>query len=142
MFWRIQTTKENTGIITNVVDYSNRRVLVVDDNLLNIRVLKRTLNGLNIFVDEVTSGIDAINKVNEGNKYDLILMDIMMPKMSGTTALKKLKENPQFTTPVVALTADAEKNAKNKYIKEGFSDYLVKPYNKKQILDVMNRLFK
>ena len=133
--------EENIETTTNIIDYSNRRVLVVDDNLLNIRVLKRTLNGLNIFVDEVTSGIDAINKINEGNKYDLILMDIMMPKMSGTTALKKLKENPQFNTPVIALTADAEKNAKNKYLKEGFNDYLVKPYNKKQILNKMNNVF-
>ena len=102
-----------------------QRLLVVDDNLLNLKVANRALAPFNLTIDEVTDGQKCLDKVNSGIKYDLILMDIMMPYMSGETAFSKLKEDPNFKTPVIAMTADA--GNRDKYIKEyGFDDYIEK----------------
>ena len=98
----------------NLINYSNKRILVVDDNKLNIKVAKRALSSFNMIIDECYDGEECINKVNDSNNYDLILMDIMMPNMSGETALRKLKENSSFKTPVIALTADSVSGAKEK----------------------------
>ena len=79
---------------------------------------------------------------NKTKEYDLILMDIMMPNMSGETALLKLKENSNFKTPVIALTADAVTGAKEKYISEGFVDYIAKPFNREQIKIKLDKILK
>ncbi len=123
-------------------DYSNKKILIVDDNELNIKVAKRALSSFNMQIDECHDGEECLEKVNYTNKYDLILMDIMMPNMSGRTALKKLKENPIFRTPVIALTADTLKGAKERYVKEGFADYISKPFSKDQIKEKLDEVFK
>ena len=116
-----------------LINYSNKRILVVDDNKLNIKVAKRALSSFNMIIDECYDGEECINKVNDSNNYDLILMDIMMPNMSGETALKKLLEINDFSTPVIALTADAVAGAEEKYKEMGFYDYISKPFSKDQI---------
>ena len=65
-----------------------------------------------------------------------------MPNMSGETALAKLKENPAFEIPTIALTADAIAGAKEKYLKEGFIDYIAKPFSKDQIKQKLDMVFK
>ena len=72
----------------------------------------------------------------------MILMDIMMPNMSGETAIAKLKENPNFNIPTIALTADAVAGAREKYISEGFVEYIAKPFNKNQIKEKLDIVFK
>ena len=126
----------------NLINYSNKRILVVDDNKLNIKVAKRALSSFNMIIDECYDGEECINKVNDSNNYDLILMDIMMPNMSGETALRKLKENSSFKTPVIALTADAVAGAKEKYLSEGFIDYISKPFSRDQIKEKLDVIFK
>jgi CheY-like chemotaxis protein len=121
--------------------YLGKKVLIVDDNLLNIKVAKRALAAFNFQLDEATDGQKCLDKIINGNEYDLILMDIMMPNMSGETALRKLKENPNFNIPVIALTADAINGAKEKYIKEGFVDYIAKPFSRIQIEEKLDKLF-
>ena len=74
-----------------------------------------------------------------GNSYDIILMDIMMPGMSGTQTLENLKNISSFRTPVVALTADALMGANQKYLNQGFSAYLAKPYTKEQLKNILNK---
>ena len=126
----------------NLINYSNKRILVVDDNKLNIKVVKRALSSFNMIIDECYDGEACINKVNDSNNYDLILMDIMMPNMSGETALRKLKENSSFKTPVIALTADSVSGAKEKYLSEGFIDYISKPFSRDQIKEKLDIIFK
>lgn len=126
----------------NLINYSNKRILVVDDNKLNIKVAKRALSSFNMIIDECYDGEECINKVNDSNNYDLILMDIMMPNMSGETALRKLKENSLFKTPVIALTADSVSGAKEKYLSEGFIDYISKPFSRDQIKEKLDVIFK
>ena len=121
--------------------FDSKKLLIVDDNKLNIKVACRALQDFNFDIDEAYDGQECLNKVINGNEYDLILMDIMMPNMSGETALAKLKENPNFKIPVIALTADAVAGAKEKYIEEGFVDYIAKPFTKEQIKEKLDIVF-
>lgn len=121
--------------------YSNKKILVVDDNKLNIKVAKRALSDFNFNIDECYNGEECLAKINSGNTYDLILMDIMMPVMSGLTAMKELKKIDLFNTPVIALTADAVMGAKEKYIEYGFTDYISKPFTKDQIKIKLDKIF-
>lgn len=123
------------------VSYNGKKILIVDDNILNIKVGRRALKDFNFIIDECYDGQQCLDKIKAGNHYDLILMDIMMPNMSGETALAKLKEMSNFQTPVIALTADAVAGAKNRYINEGFIDYIAKPFSREQIQEKLDVIF-
>lgn len=125
---------------TNTTKFINKRILLVDDDKLNNRILKRLLNIYDIELDTCERGIECIDKINNGEHYDLILMDIMMPDMNGIDTLKKLKSNKNFNTKVVALTADALSTSKNKYIKTGFTDYIPKPFKKEELEQKLKEL--
>lgn len=125
---------------TNTTKFINKRILLVDDDRLNNRILKRLLNIYDIELDTCERGIECIDKINNGEHYDLILMDIMMPDMNGIDTLKKLKSNKNFNTKVIALTADALSTSKNKYIKAGFTDYIPKPFKKEELEQKLKEL--
>lgn len=127
--------------LKDIGKYRDKKVLIVDDNKLNIKVAKISLEPFGFQIDEVISGDDCLKAVKETN-YDLILMDIMMPGLSGEETLKILKEDPSFTTPVVALTADAISGSKDKYLSYGFTDYIAKPFTKDEIKTVIDKTFK
>ena len=122
------------------VVYKNKTVLVVDDNMLNIKVANRALSDLEMNIDSVTSGKETLEAVKK-KKYDVILLDIMMPDMDGVETLKELKKIEGFNTPVVALTADAISGAKEKYLKEGFTSYIAKPFTRDQIKEKLDKVF-
>ena len=122
--------------------YKCMHILIVDDNKLNIKVARKAIADFGFIIDEALDGNECLEKIQNGEKYDLILMDIMMPNMSGETCLKKLKENPSFNTPVIALTADAVAGAKERYLSEGFKDYLQKPFSREQMKEKLNNIFR
>ena len=128
-------------LINKKVNLSNKRILIVDDNKLNIKVAKRALQDFNLVIEECYNGKECLEKIKAGNSYDLILMDIMMPEMSGETALSELKKIEGFNTPVIALTADAIAGAEEKYRQEGFIDYIAKPFTKDQIKIKLDNIF-
>lgn len=112
---------------------TKKRLLIVDDNKLNLKVALRLLSHYNFEIDELTSGIDCIEKIKSGAHYDLLLLDDMMPKMSGVQTLQKLKELPNYNIPTVALTANALSGMREQYIAKGFDDYLAKPIEKEEL---------
>ena len=121
------------------VKVKDKLVLVVDDNKINLKVAERLLGTYGVKTECVESGFICIDNLKSGKKYDLILMDDMMPRMSGVETLKKIKsEIKDFNMPVVALTANALTGMKEKYISDGFDDYLAKPINKEQLNRVIN----
>ena len=128
--------------VPTVGAYGAKRILLADDNKLNIKVAKRALSDFNFEIEEVYDGEQVLQKFKEGKTYDLILMDIMMPNMSGEEAFKKLKEDPNFNIPTIALTADAIAGALEHYKEVGFNDYLAKPFNREQIKEKLDILFK
>ena len=103
------------------------KVLIVDDNDMNLEVITGLMSETRIKVTTAVSGEDCISNL-EKHKYDVILLDQMMPGMSGTQTLEKIKDKHLADdTPIIALTADAIAGAKEAYIREGFTDYLSKP---------------
>ena len=131
----IKKQKENTN-------FGNKKLLIVDDNKLNIKVAIRALQDFNFTIDECYDGTECLDKVKNGNEYDLILMDIMMPNMNGEETIKKLKEKKDFNIPTIAVTADAVAGAEDKYKSEGFIDYISKPFTKVQIQEKLSNVFK
>lgn len=123
------------------IDYSlhtGKRILVVDDSKINLKVANNILKPYNFTIVEACSGFEALELAETGT-FDLILMDIMMPKMNGVECLRRLKEIPGFDIPVVALTADAIEGQDEKYIQAGFNDYLSKPIDRYQLNRVLNK---
>lgn len=120
-------------------NYKGKRILVVDDNKLNLKVAERLLKDYGVFIDEVSSGMDAIKRVEMGVPYNLILMDDMMPEMSGSETLLKLKEKEDFKIKTVALTANAIAGMKEKYLSIGFDDYLSKPIQRNELERVLDK---
>ncbi len=119
---------------------TGKKILVVDDNKLNLKVASKLLEKYHATISTSDSGFEAIEWINNGEVYDLILMDDMMPKMSGTETLQKLKQIPNFHIPVVALTANAIAGMREKYIQAGFNDYLSKPIEKQELNKVLQNL--
>ena len=104
-------------------------VLVVDDTDMNLTVIEGLLSKTEIQLDTASSGAEALN-LTKDKKYDLILMDQRMPQMDGTQTLNHIRSQEggaNIDTPVICLTADAVSGARNKYLEEGFTDYLSKP---------------
>jgi len=123
--------------VVKKVNIKGKKILIVDDNLINLKVAARLLESYKVETECVSSGFECLNKINEGIKYDLILMDDMMPKMSGVETFKKLKQIEGFNVPVIALTANAIAGMKENYLKEGFNDYISKPIDKKELERVL-----
>ena len=101
-------------------------ILVIDDSPVNIMVVKGLLKQTEIKVEQALSGREGIELCAK-NKYDLILLDHMMPGMDGIETLHRLKDDPGFNSPVIALTANAIEGMREMYLSEGFDDYLTKP---------------
>ncbi len=109
------------------------KVLLVDDNELNIKVATTLLKKYDFNIDSCISGRECLEKIRLGNKYDIIFLDDMMPRMSGKEVLVALKKMENFNTPVIALTANAISGMKEEYLSLGFDDYLSKPIEKKEL---------
>ena len=131
-------TLEDEEKESNSVDA--KKILIVDDNKLNIKVARKAMSDLNYEIDEVYSGDECLEKIKE-KQYDVILMDIMMPGMSGDETLVKLKDDPNFNTPVIAVTADVEAGSETKYLNQGFTSYIGKPFTRNQIKEKLDKLF-
>ena len=133
----IETTKD-----IKAFNASGSKVLVVDDNKINLKVAERLLKDYQLEVETAMSGAESIDKVLNGNKYDIIFMDIMMPKMNGVEALNNLRSIVGFDMPVVALTADVIAGMEDKYISQGFDDCLAKPIVEEQLYYMLKKYCK
>ena len=113
----------------------NYRVLVVDDNKINLKVARGALEPYKFHVDEAKSGRQAIELVNK-NVYDLILMDHMMPEMDGIETTDHIRKEcgENGTTPIIiALSANAYNNAREMFMSNGFQDFIAKPLDKEEL---------
>jgi osomolarity two-component system sensor histidine kinase NIK1 len=118
--------------------------LLVEDNLLNQRIVTFSLKKYNHDVIIANNGVEAIEKFRE-NKFDVILMDIMMPVMDGLEATIKIREeekinNVEKRTPIVALTANTMDNDRDKCISYGMDDFLSKPFDIEKLKIIFSEL--
>ena len=133
-----QTERENR--------YSGKKLLLVEDNELNREIATALLEEIGIIVDSVEDGTDAVERMNEveDDRYDLIFMDIQMPKMDGymtTREIRTLKNNKKANIPIIAMTANAFEEDKKKAFKAGMNAHIAKPIDIKTILAVFDQVF-
>lgn len=116
-------------------------ILVVDDNEMNLEVIKGLLKKTDIKIDCALSGAQCLQMVSQ-KEYDLIFLDHMMPEMDGVETLKKLQEGVpkgKYLIPVVALTANAISGSREEYMRYGFSDYIAKPVEYRKLIAVLRK---
>jgi len=118
------------------------KVLVVEDNPLNMELVLEILRSLEFTAHSSINGGEAIKKI-ENEKYDLILMDIGLPVMDGVSATKIIKSMPDYkNVPVIALTAFAMKGDKEKFLADGFDDYIGKPIDVHEFMKTIQKFRK
>ncbi len=125
------------------VEFSGRRILLVEDNLVNQEVAMGMLEGLGAIVKVANNGLEALDAL-ERSRYDLVLLDCQMPKMDGYTATRELRRlerqvrgDDRRHVPIVAMTAHAMAGEREKCLAAGMDDYLSKPFGQNQLRDVI-----
>ena len=134
---------KSSSEVENIVPENNKKfkgngekVLIVDDNNVNLKVACRLLRSYNLNIELSPSAQDYIERI-KNNSYDLVLLDDLMPEMSGLEALQLLKQQGDYKTPTVALTANALTGMREKYLSAGFDDYLSKPIDKQLLEEIL-----
>lgn len=127
--------------------YEGKHLLLVEDNELNREIAEEMLKNAGFIVDSVNDGIDAVERMKalDENAYDLILMDIQMPKMDGYTATKEIRHlsnQRKANIPIVAMTANAFEEDKKKSMAAGMNAHLSKPVNIKNLVETLDGIFK
>lgn len=133
----VQSPEENDYVMLA----PKARILVVDDVEMNLKVAQNYLKQTKARIDIAYSGKECLNMIDK-EKYDIILLDHMMPEMDGIETLKAIKQSKtslNLKTPVIALTANAIVGAKQKYLEEGFTDYLSKPICEEELLEILRK---
>ncbi|MBI9073668.1 MAG: response regulator [Melioribacteraceae bacterium] len=135
-------SKSQQQTIYSLHDESNllkdRRVLLVDDDMRNTFALSKSLQQIGMVVQEADNGKLAVQKVEENDNIDIIIMDIMMPIMDGYEAIKRIRKIAKYAkTPIIALTAKAMPEDRKKCIDAGATDYLTKPVDFDKLLSML-----
>ena len=124
------------------IAYDKKKVLLVDDNISTEKIIKKLIKDTNIELDYVSLGKEALDKIRNKEKYDLILLDEVMDPLDGMTVMKKFKDIRNFKTTVILLTRNNEYEYNEEYLKYGFSDYLLKPINKDKLFEIIDKYLK
>ena len=122
---------------TNIIDLKGKHILLAEDNDLNAEIAMTLLSDYGLIVDHVSDGIACVKKVKE-NKYDLILMDIQMPNMDGYQATQKIREFSDI--PIVAMTANAFEEDKQKALSIGMNGHIAKPIDMDKVISTLSRV--
>ncbi len=119
-----------------------REILIAEDNEINQKLLMKIIEGYDLNVTTAINGVEAVNAI-KNNHFDLIFMDIAMPVMDGVTATKKIlayeKEQSKEHTPIIAVTANALKGDKERFLNDGLDDYIAKPAKQKDIRAILEK---
>ena len=126
----------------NYIDCSKYKILIVEDNELNLKVTKRLLSPYKFQTEYISSGKECINKIKLGEQYDMILLDHMMKEIDGIAVLKVLRKLHDYDIPpVIAMTANAMYGMRELYLKEGFDDYISKPISINELNKLIIKYF-
>ncbi|HET8828894.1 MAG TPA: response regulator [Pelobium sp.] len=124
--------------ILNIETLKNKTILLVDDDMRNIFALSAVLDGFGFKVEIANDGEEALAKMEEIEKLDLVLMDIMMPKMNGFETMTAIRSNKKWQKlPIIALTAKAMKEDRENCINAGANDYITKPVDVDKLLSLI-----
>ncbi len=137
-----ENKKENNGNISNM--FHGLKALVVEDNPVNLKMIVRTLEKLGIESDTAKDGKESVNMYMK-NRYNIIFMDIQMPVMNGVDATRAIikyeKKNHLTHTPIVAVTTNALKGDRERYLAEGMDEYIAKPIDLNKFITVLKQFY-
>ena len=118
---------------------NNKKILIIDDNNSSIKLISKILDKHNILYDSSNLGKEALDRIRKGDKYDLILLDEDMPYMNGISVMNKFNKIKGFDTKVILLTKNGNIIYDDIYKDSGFSDYIIKPINKDDLMNKINK---
>ncbi len=137
-----ENKKENNGNISNM--FHGLKALVVEDNPVNLKMIVRTLEKLGIESDTAKDGKESVDMYMK-NRYNIIFMDIQMPVMNGVDATRAIikyeKKNHLTHTPIVAVTTNALKGDRERYLAEGMDEYIAKPIDLNKFITVLKQFY-
>lgn len=133
-------TDSNKDNYDNYVN--NKKILIIDDNNSSIKLIGKILDKHNILYDSSNLGKEALDRIRKGDKYDLILLDEDMPYMNGISVMNKLNKVKGFDTKVILLTKNSNIIYDDIYKDSGFSDYIIKPIDKDDLMNKINKNLK
>lgn len=136
---KIDTSKKDNKY-NNYLD--DKKILIIDDNTSSIKLITKILSKCNVNIDSESTGKIALDKIRKETKYDLILLDEEMPYISGEVVMKKLKNIKNFSTPVILLTKNKSIPYTEEYKESGFIDYILKPIDKDDLIEKINKYLK
>lgn len=121
---------------------NNKKILIIDDNNSSIKLISKILDKHNILYDSSNLGKEALDRIRKGDKYDLILLDEDMPYMNGISVMNKLNKIKGFDTKVILLTKNSNIIYDDIYKDSGFCDYIIKPIDKDDLMNKINKYLK
>jgi len=132
------STSEKSQMV--IREHPDARILIVDDNKMNLVVAKGIMKPYNMKIDTAMGGLEAVEKVQQ-NEYDLVFMDHMMPEYDGVDTTRMIRDlgGKYKTMPIVALTANALNESRKQLLSAGMQDFLAKPIEKKELDRIINR---
>ena len=133
-------TDNNKDNYDNYVN--NKKILIIDDNNSSIKLISKILDKHNILYDSSNLGKEALDRIRKGDKYDLILLDEDMPYMNGISVMNKLNKIKGFDTKVILFTKNSNIIYDDIYKDSGFSDYIIKPIDKGDLMNKINKYLK
>ncbi len=136
VFENASPAQENTKFEYEKLAHGDKNILLVEDNTLNQKLAIEYLSDFGFLVDSASNGEEAIQKLN-GNKYDLVLMDIQMPVLDGYNTTKLIRKQLKLNLPVIAMTAHVTNAEKEKCINAGMDDYISKPFMEKDLYEII-----
>ncbi|MCV2401325.1 ATP-binding protein [Marinomonas sp. C2222] len=132
-------TNETTESITKAPNLFDFKVLIVEDNIINKKVIQGYLEETKLQLSVAENGEEAIKKIYS-EEYDLVLMDIQMPVMDGLTATRIIRQSPSYKDlPIIAMTAHVSKEAREQSLNAGMNDHLDKPINKSELYKTLQQ---
>jgi CheY-like chemotaxis protein len=140
IFEKPDVKKEPLAGITRIgKKFKNRKILVAEDNPLNMMLISAVLDNMGFDVVKASNGEEAIAMLRQ-DVPGIIFMDVNMPVMDGYTATQKIRRSPDpfRDIPIIALTADAMKEDKERCLKAGMNDFISKPFQLSEIENIMN----
>ena len=123
---------------TNIIDLKGKHILLAEDNDLNAEIAMTLLSDYGLIVDHVSDGIACVKQVKE-KEYDVVLMDIQMPNMDGYQATQKIREFSDI--PIVAMTANAFEENKQKALSIGMNGHIAKPIDMDKVIKTLSNVF-
>ena len=121
---------------------NNKKILIIDDNNSSIKLIGKILDKHNILYDSSNLGKEALDRIRKGDKYDLILLDEDMPYINGISVMNKFSKIKGFDTKVILLTRNSNIIYDDIYKDSGFSDYIIKPIDKDDLMNKVNKYLK